>query len=114
MEQRIAPCGLDCAACPAYVATIKDDRAALARLAEEWGRQFGFVGTADNVRCVGCHATTGPQIGHCAECEIRRCAIGKGLRTCAECADYGCATLAGFIAHSPEATVNLEALRKGK
>ena len=62
MDQLLAVCGLDCAACPAFVATKADDLAALAKLAEDWGRQFGFAATPENIRCHGCGAKDGVQI----------------------------------------------------
>jgi hypothetical protein len=111
MEQIIAACGLDCAVCPAYMATKADDRAALAKLAEDWGKQFGFSATADEVRCHGCHATDGVQIGHCSQCGVRLCAVDKGHRTCASCADYGCDKLSAFIKDIPGAKERLETLR---
>lgn len=111
MNKLIAACGIDCEHCPAYVATASNDTAALAKLAEDWGRQFGFSATADAVRCHGCHAEDGVQIGHCAECEIRLCATGRKLGTCAECKDFACERLSGFIKEVPDAKARLEALR---
>jgi hypothetical protein len=114
MEELIAPCGLDCAACPTYEATLKNDRKALARVAEDWSRQFGFPMTADSVRCTGCRSTSGVQIGHCAECEVRLCAIKEKHETCAGCADYGCEKIAGFLKAVPDAKARLDSLRGKK
>jgi hypothetical protein len=114
MNQLVAACGLDCAACPSYVATMADDRAALAALAEKWGKDFGFPATADNVRCHGCSAKDGVQIGHCSQCAVRLCALGKGHATCADCAEFGCAVLTGFIKEIPGARERLEALRAAR
>lgn len=110
MDLIIAACGLDCGACPAYVATMSNDAEALARLAEVWGKQFGFPPDAAKVRCHGCVATDGIQIGHCAECEMRLCAIAKGHGTCAECAGFPCDKLSGFLKEVPEAKARLESL----
>ena len=112
MDRLIAACGLDCAHCPAYVATMANDAAALKKVAEDWGRQFGFAPDADKVRCHGCLATDGLQIGHCAECEIRLCALGKGYATCAACPDFLGAKAEAFVAQVPEARANLESLRR--
>jgi len=109
----ISPCGLDCAKCDAYVATRKNDRAALAAIAEKWTKEWHGSFTADAVRCHGCQATDGVQIGHCAECNVRLCAIGKGHGTCAECAEFGCEKLQGFFQFAPDARTRLETLRKG-
>jgi len=112
MDSIVAPCGLDCVKCDAYVATQKDDRAALAAVAEKWSKQFHAAFTADAVRCDGCHATTGVQIGHCAECNVRLCAVGRGYRTCAECGDFGCEKVQWFFSNVPGTRERLEALRK--
>lgn len=111
MDIIVAACGLNCSACPAFVATAAGDLAALAKLAEDWGRQFGFSATAESVRCHGCHATDGLQIGHCAECAVRLCAVGKGHETCATCDQYGCSTMRSFVDQIPEAKARLEGLR---
>ena len=112
MSEILAACGLDCAACESYIATMAEDRKALEALAEKWGKQFNFPATADKVRCHGCMATDGVQIGHCAECQVRLCARGKGHSTCADCADFGCATLSAFIKEIPGARERLEARRR--
>lgn len=111
METNVAPCGLDCAACPSFIATRNDDKAALAEVLKLWEKEFGFKGTVDSVRCTGCHSTSGVQIGNCAECGVRLCAIGKGYKTCAECPDYGCAKLSEFLKNAPDAKKRLDALR---
>lgn len=113
MDSIVAACGLDCAACPAFIATAANDLPALAKLAEDWGRQFGFSATAEQVRCHGCHAVDGVQIGHCNECAVRLCAVGKGHGTCAECLDFGCPTMESFAGQVPEARARLESLRTG-
>ena len=110
MASMIAACGLDCGTCPAFTATMADDRQALAKLAEQWGRQFGFVGTVDNVRCHGCKATDGVRIGNCSECKMSLCSAEKGYATCAECGDYPCERLAGFQKDCPDAKARLDAL----
>jgi hypothetical protein len=113
MEQMIAYCGLDCARCPACVATQADDREALERTAAMWREQFNAPEiTADSIICDGCPATDGRLSGYCSICEIRACALGRGLETCAPCAEYdGCAKLAPFHQHSPEAKATLDGLR---
>jgi len=114
MKELIAACGLDCAACPAYVATLANDKEGLAKIAGEWSKQFGFNATVDSVRCHGCHATDGVQVGHCAECGVRLCAISKSHTNCAECGDYACAQLSGFFKDCPDAKERLDGLRAGK
>jgi hypothetical protein len=112
MGKMIAACGLDCAACPAYIAAMTGNNALRAKTAEEWTKSFGFAFTPEMINCHGCLATDGVQIGHCAECEIRACAVaGKKLSSCAGCADYGCKKVADFWKSCPEAKQNLDAAR---
>ena len=106
----IAYCGLDCGACPAFHAAerlTQDERRAVA---DKWNVEFGPGHTAADIDCVGCthHGRHAP---YCGECEIRRCGEEKAVATCAECADYDCRKLAGFLTNVPEARANLEARR---
>lgn len=112
MEQMIAYCGLDCAKCPAYVATQAGDREALERTAAMWREQFSAPEiTADSIVCDGC-MMDGRLSGYCSICEIRACALGRSLATCAPCAEYdGCGKLAAFHEHAPEAKATLDGLR---
>jgi hypothetical protein len=111
MGKLIAACGLDCAECPAYIAAMTNDDVLRKKTAEEWSKSYGFDCKPEMVNCHGCFATDGVQIGHCAECGIRLCAIGKGLTSCAPCARYSsCEQLATFLKGVPEAKKNLEAL----
>jgi len=112
MEQHmIAVCGIDCAVCPAHLAWKNNDDALRDRTAVEWSKAFGFAFTREHVNCIGCLAAgDGPRIGHCADCEFRRCAAGRGIGTCAECVDYACDKLQKFFAQVPAAKANLDLL----
>jgi hypothetical protein len=111
MATLIAACGLDCAQCDAYIATQANDMAALAAVAVKWTTEYNAPGlSADNVQCDGC-MTEGRKVGHCSECQIRMCALERGVANCAVCPDYACDKLAGFLAAVPQAKVNLEAIR---
>ncbi len=113
MNKIIAVCGLDCAACPAYIASMNNDDALRKKTAAEWSKMYNFNCTPEMVNCHGCLATDGVQIGHCAECGMRLCAMKKGHATCASCNEYeSCAQLQDFLKNVPEAKKNLEALRR--
>ena len=112
MNKMIAVCGLDCAACPAYVASMTNDEALRKKTAEQWSKAYGFDCKPEMVNCHGCLATDGVQIGHCADCDIRLCAMGKGHANCASCSDFACEKVAAFWKDSPDAKQNLEALRR--
>jgi hypothetical protein len=107
----IAYCGLDCAACEAYVATQNHDMQALKQVAEKWSKEFGVAIPAEGCICDGCLGD-GRKIAHCDECAVRRCAVGRGVENCAHCDDYGCKTLADFWKLVPEAKVTLEEIHK--
>jgi len=112
MGKMIAACGLDCAECPAYIAAMTNDDALRKKTAEEWSKSFSFDCKPEMVNCHGCLATDGVQVGHCAECEIRRCAVAdKKKQNCAACSDYGCAKVSAFWKDCPEAKKNLDSLR---
>lgn len=104
-------CGLDCEKCDAYVATTKNDDALRAATAEKWSKMFDAPLTAKDINCTGCRSD-GVKLGYCEHmCEIRKCATGRGVETCADCDEYGCETLEGMLAHAPQARAALEALR---
>jgi hypothetical protein len=114
MEPMIAYCGLVCTDCPAYIATRADDRAALERVAAQWREEFNAPNiTVESVLCDGCLGATGHKCGHCAECEIRACAMGRGVANCAYCADYGCQIIEGFFGFVPDARARLDSIRAG-
>jgi hypothetical protein len=112
MVKLMAACGLDCAACPAYIASATNDDALRAKTAAEWTKAFGFDCKPEMVNCHGCFATDGVQIGHCAECGIRLCALEKKQANCAACPEYStCEKLEAFLKDVPDARKNLAALR---
>jgi hypothetical protein len=106
----IAYCGLDCGACPAFHAverlTVEERQA----VADRWNVEYGGKHKVEDIDCVGC-THEGHLAPYCAVCEIRLCGLEKAVATCAECADYGCAKLTGFLANVPDARANLEARR---
>ncbi len=113
MSQMIAMCGLNCAECEGYLATQANDEAAKERVAAKWAQMFNAPGlTAAFVTCDGC-TTAGRKGGHCAECEVRTCGMGRGLANCAHCAEFeACQTLAGFFQFAPQAKATLEEIRR--
>lgn len=110
-DKIIAYCGLTCADCDAYKATQANDRAALETLAIRWSQEYGGAMTADDCICDGCLGD-GRQIGHCAQCGIRGCAIEHGVANCAACPDFGCEQIEAFMKIAPQTRVTLEALRR--
>ncbi|HHE39944.1 MAG TPA: DUF3795 domain-containing protein [Candidatus Cloacimonetes bacterium] len=111
MEKIIAACGIVCSACPAYIATLNDDEELRMKTAEQWSKMYGAPISADDIYCVGCLVEEGRHIGHCAECDIRKCVMDKELLNCAYCDDYGCEKIAKFHKMVPEAKAELGAIR---
>lgn len=112
MDQLIAFCGLDCARCDAYQATLAGDEAAKAEIWEQWKVAYNAPDMPfEAVTCDGCTAD-GRAGGYCADCPVRACGKARGVANCAYCEDYAtCGTLQRFIADIPPAKANLEAIR---
>jgi Protein of unknown function (DUF3795) len=107
----IAYCGLDCDKCPAFLATQNGDMEELAVVAARWSSATGREITAENILCDGCRSG-GERINtFCSVCEIRECAVGRGIETCASCEEYACERLSGFPAFQGEGKVNLDRIR---
>jgi hypothetical protein len=106
-----AYCGLDCSKCGAFLATAANDDALRAKTAEEWSKAFKVEIAPASINCTGC-TSDGIKFHYCENmCEIRKCAQGHKVSTCADCGDYGCEKIKGFQEMAPEAKANLEALR---
>jgi hypothetical protein len=56
----------------------------------------------------------GAHIGHCGECEIRKCGLPRKVKNCALCSDYPCETIGKFLANVPPAKANLEEVRRAR
>ena len=112
MKKNIAFCGLDCNACPAYIATVNNDDALRAKTAMEWSGAFGGEFKPEDIICDGCIGKGGRHMGYCSVCEIRLCGEKNEVENCAHCKDYSCDRLKGFHANAPEAKDILEGIRK--
>jgi hypothetical protein len=114
MDRIVAYCGLVCSDCPAYIATQSNDPAALEQVAAQWREQFGWSNlTADMILCDGCLGANGGRLSnYCGVCEIRACALERGVVNCAHCADYACAQLEGFFANAVDARTVLDDIRR--
>ena len=113
-KMQIAYCGIVCSDCGAYIATIKNDDKLRQAQAEKWAKQYNIpIMKTSDVNCTGCNSK-GVRMGHCAACEIRTCAVEKGLKSCGYCATYPCAKLEAVIKHYPAAREALDAIKKGK
>jgi hypothetical protein len=89
-EKRIAPCGLDCALCDMYLATQANSDEMRQTIADKWSKLFHYPFKKEDINCDSCLG--GGKLGiYChSMCEIRPCAISKGLTNCEQCSDYEC------------------------
>ncbi len=104
MDRMIAFCGLVCSDCPGFVATQANDLATLDQLAEHARNEYGIANASvETVKCDGCLSTSRRKCSYCAECDIRRCGVERGVENCAYCSDYVCEKLARFFTQVPAA-----------
>jgi hypothetical protein len=116
MKDMIAYCGLTCDTCPIHQATIETVEARKREIRESVVRQcaeiYGMELRVEEVTdCDGCRAETGRLFSGCRNCEIRKCAIVKGLDNCACCDLYACDLLERHFKNDPGSQKTLERLR---
>ena len=92
LEPHIAYCGLDCSGCDVYRATAWNDDGLRADYARQVFDKFRIEVKPASVNCYGCRDER-PKSGYCAWCEVRGCAIERGLENCAHCDEYPCGKL---------------------
>ena len=109
----LAFCGIECTECSAYLATQADDTAEKERVAARWRADTGEEGIdVDYVTCDGCLAFEGRLGGHCRECEIRACAVVRGVESCGHCSNYPCSNLEDVFRYAPEARERLDRIHR--
>ncbi len=110
MEQIIAKCGLICSDCGAYKATLANDNELRAQVSEEWSKMFNVDIAPENINCLSCQ--NGEVLfSHCNVCEIRLCAVERGIENCGVCDDYICEKLEKFFEFVPDSKVVLDKVR---
>ena len=109
MKRMIAYCGLDCEQCDAYLATIHNDQALREKTAKRWSELNNVTILPEDINCEGCRVD-GVKTVYCDKlCEIRHCALKKGVETCGSCSEMeSCATVAMVISNNPDALKNLK------
>jgi len=116
MEERLlAFCGIDCTECPAYIATQQDDQEQLKKTAEGWSSPESKIAPEDII-CDGCLPDEKRLASFTSECQVRRCAIERGIENCGLCDDYPCESLEkvwDFI-KTPEAKERLDEVKRSR
>ncbi len=88
-----AVCGLFCPACTIFIGTNEDPER-LKVMAQRTNR------SAEKLTCQGCRS--GKRCFYCDSiCKMSKCAAGKGVEFCGECAEYPCKDLKAFQAEMP-------------
>ncbi len=108
VKELLGCCGLDCEKCDARLATINNDDGLRRKTAELWSKLNNVEITPEMINCTGCRLD-GVKTPFCGFiCPIRKCVMGKGLATCADCKDvYECATLGTIRENNPDVMGNL-------
>ena len=103
MNEIIAPCGIVCNDCQAYIATQANDLNKLDEIAESWSDETTQYNRAD-IFCNGCFSQRLHKF--CENCEVRLCAKENGYKVCSECSLYPCDRLrtlwSSFSSYSAE------------
>jgi hypothetical protein len=73
----IAPCGINCGVCRAYLKKKNKFKVGLERVL---------------VRCPGCRRTDAGKPGYCVKCRIKNCSVFRkdGAKYCFKCGDFPC------------------------
>lgn len=73
----VAYCCLECDKCEVYIATKNNDDELRAKVAKQWKMD------AEKLYCDGCKSENA-----LFNCDAKKCAIARGLPTCAHCDDF--------------------------
>ena len=108
MRKMVAYCGLDCEKCDAYLATVRDDQALRVKTANAWSKLNQVTILPEHIHCLGCRREGIKTVFCDSLCEIRQCALRKGVATCGSCTDLKeCQTVGTILANNSEARNNL-------
>jgi hypothetical protein len=106
-SELIAYCGLYCGACSFRLAALENNREHIINMPS----QYDPIKNNPIEYCPGCRLEN-----KCDECEIRDCAVNKGINYCCECAEFPCEILNKFDndgkPHHREVLRNLSLLKK--
>ena len=111
MKDFIACCGLDCEKCEARIATINNDDKARAVVAKKWSEWNKVEIMPEMINCTGCRIA-GVKTPFCGNiCGIRKCAMSKNYKTCADCSEMeSCKTLSMITKNNADALKNLRGI----
>ncbi len=105
MEAILSRCGFRCDLCLAYRPNVEAQPENRQLLSDGWHRYFGFRIPPEQIVCDGCWAEGGQLLDQA--CPVRPCVIGRSLRSCADCGDYGCGLLRARIVDAEEVAARI-------
>ncbi|HPF51767.1 MAG TPA: DUF3795 domain-containing protein [Draconibacterium sp.] len=113
----LAFCGLQCDTCPIFLATIEKDRSkqlemrtSIARKCNELYNMQLQLGDVND--CYKCKSNERSLFTGCLKCEIRKCADGRGIESCAFCPDFACSVLEDHFLLDLSAKTRLTQIRE--
>lgn len=117
MGKIIAYCGGRCDTCTIFLATREDNDEKKHKMRVEIAREikklYGEDCKPEDVTdCDGCKAEGGRLNSGCSNCQVRKCAMERGVETCAHCDEYICKKLEEFFLKEPSGKEALEEIRK--
>ena len=104
-HERFAYCGLYCPSCLVYIAS-QEDPASLQVIADRMNK------TMEETRCNGCRSEK--LCSYCLTCDLKPCAISKGIDFCSQCVEYPCSKLESFQGKMPHRAELFESLDYAK
>lgn len=110
MNKFLSACGLNCPGCECYEAHQANDLARKEDIAVRWSKNYDAELKAADIACEGC-MSEGVHFSWCDKCPIRACVVSKSFQSCAECADFPCATNEFLYNAVPEAKKTIESQR---
>ena len=111
MESMIAPCGMDCAQCPIFIAAR--DPVAAERLAQAWHSSGHPDAKPSWFRCQGCRGDR--SVRWSEPCGISQCCVDdKDLDFCYECNEFPCERLEEWAAAHEHHRPALDRLKEMK
>ena len=109
MKRQIAVCGLDCEKCDAYIATKNNDQSLREKTAKLWSELNHASILPEHINCEGCRMNGAKTLFCSSLCEIRKCAVVKGIETCGYCPEKDiCPKVNSIWQNIPQARENLQ------
>ena len=111
-RKELSACGNHCGGCHDFLARARDDDALREEVSRVIKKELGLDVPPERVGCDGCWGEIHTPWAAWTGCAIRTCVETKGLATCAECADFPCATYLKQFDEASNEAKNLREIRE--